>query len=160
MKETVKKGFSFGLVSGVITTLGLMVGLYFGTRLKLAVIGGILTIAIADGLSDSFGIHISEEFEKDSKHKDAVESGFYTFLFKFIFTLSFLIPIIFLELPIAILVGVVYGFCLIAGFSFFIARQKKKPYLPIIFEHVFLMFIVLILVYLVGIGIHFFFGNI
>lgn len=56
-------GLSFGVTSGVITTLGLMVGLLAGTHLKLAVIGGILTIAVADALSDVLGIHISEEAE-------------------------------------------------------------------------------------------------
>ena len=47
MKRSVKAGFSFGLTSGVITTLGLMVGLHSSTHSKLVVIGGILTIAIA-----------------------------------------------------------------------------------------------------------------
>ena len=61
MKHSLKVGFSFGLTSGIITTLGLMVGLNYGTSSKLAVIGGILTIAIADASSDALGIHISEE---------------------------------------------------------------------------------------------------
>ena len=47
MRLSLKIGFSFGLTSGVITTLGLMVGLHSGTNSKLAVMGGILTIAIA-----------------------------------------------------------------------------------------------------------------
>jgi len=54
---------SFGLTSGIITTLGLIVGLHSGTHSKLAVIGGILTIAMADALSDALGIHVSEESE-------------------------------------------------------------------------------------------------
>ena len=61
MKRSVKAGFSFGLTSGVITTLGLMVGLHSSTHSKLVVIGGILTIAIADALSDSMGVHIAVE---------------------------------------------------------------------------------------------------
>ena len=32
MRESVKTGISFGLTSGVITTLGLMVGLHSGTH--------------------------------------------------------------------------------------------------------------------------------
>lgn len=42
-------GVHFGLTSGVITTLGLMVGLHSGTHSLRAVAGGILTIAIAAG---------------------------------------------------------------------------------------------------------------
>jgi len=62
-RHPLKVGFSFGLTSGIITTLGLMVGLNAGTHSKLVVIGGILTIAIADAFSDALAIHISEESE-------------------------------------------------------------------------------------------------
>ncbi|HIE31931.1 MAG TPA: hypothetical protein EYP67_06070, partial [Methanosarcinales archaeon] len=66
MRHSLKTGFSFGLTSGIITTLGLMVGLHSGTHSELVIIGGILTIAIADAFSDALGIHVSEESE--SKH--------------------------------------------------------------------------------------------
>ena len=52
MKRSLKSGFGFGITSGIVTTLGLIVGLSSGTHSELAVIGGILSIAIADGLSD------------------------------------------------------------------------------------------------------------
>lgn len=42
MKEQWKAGASFGLTSGPITTMGLMVGLHSGTHAKLAVIGGVV----------------------------------------------------------------------------------------------------------------------
>jgi len=44
-------GLSFGVTSGVITTFGLMIGLYSGTNSRLAVVGGILIIAFADAFS-------------------------------------------------------------------------------------------------------------
>ena len=52
MKHSLKTGLSFGLTSEIITTLGLMVGLNSSTHSDLVVIGGILTIAIADGFLD------------------------------------------------------------------------------------------------------------
>ena len=48
-----KIGFGFGLASGVITTLGLMIGLFASTHSRVVVLGGILTIAIADSCSDA-----------------------------------------------------------------------------------------------------------
>jgi hypothetical protein len=69
MKIQVRKGVSFGLTSGVITTLGLIVGLHSGTHSKIAVISGILTIAIADAMSDALGMHISEESEQSILQK-------------------------------------------------------------------------------------------
>ena len=38
MRTSLKIGFSFGLTSGVITTLGLMVGLHAGTHSKSVVL--------------------------------------------------------------------------------------------------------------------------
>ena len=70
LKHSIKIGFSFGLTSGIITTLGLMVGLHYGTGSKLVVLGGILTIAIADAFSDALGIHMAEESENIHSSKE------------------------------------------------------------------------------------------
>ena len=53
MRHSLRIGFSFGITSAIITTLGLMVGLHSGTHSKLVVIGGVLTIAIEDAFSIS-----------------------------------------------------------------------------------------------------------
>ncbi len=70
MKEQWKAGVSFGLTSGAITTMGLMVGLHSGTHAKLAVMGGVVTIAVADAFSDALGVHIHEEAENTHTHKE------------------------------------------------------------------------------------------
>jgi len=107
MKHSLKVGFSFGLTSGIITTLGLMVGLHAGTHSKLVVIGGILTIAIADAFSDALGIHISEESEIKHSPKEIWESTLATFLFKFIFASTFIVPVLLLKLLTAIFVSII-----------------------------------------------------
>ena len=66
MRESIKIGISFGLTSGIITTLGIMIGLNAATNLKLAVIGGILTVAIADAFSDSHKKPQNETAKKQS----------------------------------------------------------------------------------------------
>ena len=43
-----RTGLYFGATSGVITTLGLLTGLYAGTGAVTAVLGGILVIAVAE----------------------------------------------------------------------------------------------------------------
>ena len=65
MKSVLWKGVGFGLTSGVITTLGMIIGLHSGTRSKLAVEVGIIVLAIADASSDAMGIHVSEEAEME-----------------------------------------------------------------------------------------------
>ena len=126
MKHTLKTGISFGLTSGIITTLGLMVGLNSGTGSKMIVIGGILIIAIADAFSDALGIHVSEESENKHTYKEIWESTVYTFLSKFIFSLTFLIPILIFSLPLAIIISIIWGLLLLSVFSFYIARSQKE----------------------------------
>ena len=98
MLHSLKTGFSFGLTSATITTLGLMVGLESGTNSKLAVIGGIVIIAVADAFSDALGIHISEESESKHTPKEIWTSTISTFLTKFIFALTFVVPVFLFKL--------------------------------------------------------------
>ena len=150
MKRSWRVGFSFGLTSGIITTLGLMVGLYSGTHSQLVVIGGILIIAIADAFSDSMSIHISQEFENKSPHKEIWESTISTFIYKFIFSSFFIIPVLFLELQKAIIISVLIGLYLIIMISLVIARERNVEAWKVISEHFLIAVLVIILTYFVG----------
>jgi len=150
MKHSLKVGFCFGLTSGIITTLGLMVGLYSGTYLKLVVIGGILTIAIADSFSDAIGIHITEEAENKHTTKEIWESTFSTFICKFIIATSFIIPVLLMELKTAVIISLIYGFALLSILSYFLAKGQKKNAVVVILEHLIIAVVVIILAYYVG----------
>ncbi|MFC1691066.1 VIT1/CCC1 transporter family protein [Nanoarchaeota archaeon] len=150
MRLSIRKGFSFGLTSGIITTLGLIVGLHSSTHSKLVIIGGILVIAIADALSDALGIHISEEAENHHTTKEIWESTIATFLSKFVFALTFIVPILLFPLYTAIIVSIIWGLSLIAIFSFYMAKlQKIKPY-HVVVEHLVIAVFVIIVTHYVG----------
>lgn len=150
MRHPLKVGLSFGLTSGTITTLGLIVGLHAGTHSRLAVIGGILTIAIADAFSDALGIHLSEESEAKHTEKEIWESTISTFFFKFLFALTFIIPILLLSLSQAIIVSVVWGLFILGVFSFNIAKEQKREPWKTVREHVAIALVVIITAHLVG----------
>lgn len=150
MKRSWRVGFSFGLTSGIITTLGLMVGLYSGTGSKLVVIGGILTIAMADAFSDSMSIHISQEFENKNSHKEIWESTFSTFLFKFSFSSVFIFPVLLLELQTAVIISIMVGLYLLFLISFFIARERKVKAWRVVGEHLVIAIVVIIITYYLG----------
>lgn len=158
MRHSLKTGFSFGLTSGIITTLGLMVGLNAGTHSKLAVIGGVLTIAIADAFSDALGIHISEETENKHNSKEIWESTVSTFLSKFAFASTFIVPVILLQLSAAIIVSVAWGITLLGIFSFFIAREQRTNPWKVIAEHLLIMLAVIAITNYAGIWISGMFG--
>ena len=150
MKHSLKTGFSFGLTSGIITTLGLMVGLHSGTHSTPVVIGGILIIAIADAFSDALGIHISEESENKHTPKDIWESTIFTFLSKFVSALTFIVPLLLFQLSTAIIVSVIWGLSLLGLFSFYIAKEQKAKPWKIIIEHFAIALIVIVITHYVG----------
>lgn len=150
MKLSYKKGFSFGLTSGIITTLGLMVGLYSSTESKMVVLGGIFMIAIADAMSDSLGIHVAEESVKENTHRQVWESTLSAFFSKFIYTLTFVIPVLIFDLNTAIIVGIIWGFVSLIFINYFIAKLNGKRSWKIILEHVSIAAFVVIASYYVG----------
>jgi len=157
MRESLKAGFSFGITSGIITTLGLIVGLDAGTHSMLAVIGGILTIAVADAFSDALGMHISKEAEHGGKDRVWEAMGS-TFLAKLLVALSFAIPVLILDLTIAVYVCVGWGFILLATLSYFISRiEKEKPW-KVIGEHILIAAVVIIIAMFVGDWVYTTFG--
>jgi len=151
MNHSIKVGLSFGLTSGVITTLGLMVGLEAGTNSRLAVIGGVLTIAIADAFSDALGIHVSEESENKHTNKEIWTATFSTFISKTIFASIFIIPVLLLELSTAITVSIIIGVLLISIFSYSIAKKQNttKPW-HIVGEHLLITIAVISITHFLG----------
>ena len=151
MLQALKRGFGFGITSGIITTLGLMVGLYAGTHSKMVVLAGIVSIAIADAFSDALGMHLSEEAgNRGSSQKIIWIETISTFFFKFLFALLFVIPVLLFELQTAIEVSVVAGMVLIALFSYKVAKDRKESPIKAIAEHLFIGILVVVITYFVG----------
>jgi VIT1/CCC1 family predicted Fe2+/Mn2+ transporter len=150
MDHSTKVGFSFGLTSGVITTLGLMVGLNSGTHSKLVVLGGILTIAIADAFSDALGIHVSEESEGKHTSKEVWTSTLSCFFSKFFFALTFVIPILLFDLATAVIISICWGLLALGVLSYKLAKNQKKEPLGVITEHIIIAVLVIITTHLVG----------
>jgi vacuolar iron transporter family protein len=153
-----QRGFSFGLTSGIITTLGLMVGLYSSTHSEMAILGGILTIAIADAFSDSLSMHISEEAQNNKTAKEIWRSTFLTFVAKFIFALIFIIPFLFFSIDYAVTINILYAFVIIISFNYLVAKKEKKKPLSIITEHLMITVLVIIATYFTGKFINGFFN--
>ena len=150
LKHSLKTGLSFGLTSGIITTLGLIVGLHAGTNSKTVVLGGILTIAIADAFSDALGIHISEESENKHSSREIWESTISTFFSKFLFALIFFIPILFFELKFAIMISVVLGLSILSIISFILTSEKREKRWKAVVEHLIIALLVIFITHYVG----------
>ncbi len=127
-----------------------MVGLHSGTHSKLVVIGGILTIAVADAFSDALGIHISEESENKHTVKEIWESTISTFIAKFVSAMTFVIPVLLLSLQTAIIVSIAWGLSLLGIFSFYMAKEQQVQPWKVIVEHLLIAAVVICITHLVG----------
>ncbi len=150
LKGSFKTGLSFGLTSGTITTLGLIVGLHSGTHSKLVVVGGIVTVAVADAFSDALGMHVSQESENQHSPREIWKSTLATFVAKFLFALTFLVPILLLPITNAIIASVGWGLFLLGLFSFYMAKEQQVPPWTVITEHVVIALIVITITHYVG----------
>jgi VIT1/CCC1 family predicted Fe2+/Mn2+ transporter len=149
-------GISFGLTSGVITALGMIVGLYSATYSRLAVVAGTITMAIADGLADGAGQHMSEEAEiEQGKAKHTQREIWLTTLFTFLSVcgsiLSFIPFFLIFPLKTAIFVGLGWGILLLVVFNYLMAKARKENAFIVIVEHVALAVFVIVVSYFVGI---------
>jgi len=147
------------LASGVITTLGLMVGLSSGTQSKLVVIGGILTIAVADAFSDALGIHISEESENKHTPREIWASTIATFISKFVVALSFVLPVLLFSLNLAIMVSIGWGLLLLGLLSYRMGLGKGESPWKVVLEHLFIAIVVIVITHYVGVWIARIFGG-
>ena len=150
MKQSLKTGLSFGLTSGIITTLGLMVGLHSGTHSRRVVLGGILSIAIADAFSDALGIHISQESQNKYSVKEIWGATLATLFSKLTFALTFIIPVLVFELSQAILISIIWGLSILSVFSFIIAKQQKENPWKVVIEHLVIGLGVVLITHFVG----------
>lgn len=149
MKNALNTGFNFGLTSGIITTLGLIVGLHGTTNSTMVIIGGIFTIAIADAFSDSLGIHICQESD-DKTPREVWVSTASTFITKFLFAMTFVVPVLFFDITTALMVSIVWGVLIISAISFRIAKRKKETVWKVVGEHLVITLLVIVATHFIG----------
>ena len=94
--DDLRQGFFFGLNSGVLTTSGLISGLIQTNINYKVLIISVLSLAISDSFSESYGLYLSKKAEdiKDFT-KGPLLSMISLFATKFIIVMSFLIPLLF-----------------------------------------------------------------
>ena len=93
MNGSLRQGAFFGINSGVITTTGVLAGLSQATLNPYIIIITVISLAIADGLGESYGIYISKKAEKLADNSSDPQLSFIGLLvMKVLVVLSFLLP--------------------------------------------------------------------
>ncbi|MGC8923853.1 MAG: hypothetical protein ACP5KJ_01510 [Candidatus Micrarchaeia archaeon] len=150
MKQSYMSGIAFGITSGVITTLGLIMGLKETTGSAVVVIGGILIIAVSDALSDAMGMHLTQESDPSRSQHMVWEATLSTFLAKLLVAMSFALPFLVLDIEKAIIINIFWGFILISILSKYIADVQKENALYVLTEHVLIAMFVIFAAHFIG----------
>jgi vacuolar iron transporter family protein len=134
--------YSFGATSAVMTSLAIIVGLSNIPNHRISIITALLVIAIADNISDSFGIHIQQEAQHLSPKEVAriTNSNFITRLFV---VFVYILFIYFLPINIALIFSIIIGILIITLLSYFIALDKKENPYKAVFQHLGIAFAVM-----------------
>jgi VIT1/CCC1 family predicted Fe2+/Mn2+ transporter len=137
------RDFSFGATSAVMTSLAIIIGLSNTFNEKITIITALLIIAIADNISDSFGIHIHEESHcKNQKEVRRITN--YNFITRLLITFVFILFVLFMPNNLAIIFSISFSILVLVSLSYSIAKsQKTNPY-SAIFYHLIIAFIVII----------------
>ena len=86
----------FGLNSGIITTCGLITGLVQTNINHKILIISVLSLAISDSFSESYGLYLSKKAENvEDLTRGPIYSLVALFLTKFVIVISFLLPLLF-----------------------------------------------------------------
>ncbi|HUI90160.1 MAG TPA: hypothetical protein VLX61_15685 [Anaerolineales bacterium] len=141
--------YIFGGSAAIITEVSLIVGLGAARASKGAILGGLLTIALADNISDSLGIHMYKESEGCEKRLSLLAT-ILNFLSRLVICLSFVAIVLLFPISQAITVGIVWGLLLLTFISYLITKSNHESSISEIIRHVLVAIIVILLSRYVG----------
>ncbi len=119
------RNYIFGSSAAIITDVSLIVGLGSARAGKGPILAGLLTIAVADNISDSLGIHMYKECEGLGQ-RFSLLSTILNFFSRLFISLTFIAIVIFLPMADALYVGLIWGLLLIGFISYLISRSNHE----------------------------------
>ena len=138
------ENYVFGGSAAIITNVSLIVGLGSARAGKGPILGGLLTVALADNISDSLGIHLYKESEGFGKRLSSLATAL-NFLSRLIVSFSFIAIVLIFPTPQAIIVAIVWALLLLNLISYVLTRTTHKNSVLEIINHVSIAVVVIVL---------------
>lgn len=127
--------FSYGGTAGIVISMSLIIGLYAASATRVAIVSGLLIVAIADNLTDALSIHIYQESQR-LEPRQAFRLTLSNFGTRLLISLSFVLLVVFLPMGVAVVASVIWGLFLLSGLTYIIARERQINFTPEIIKHV------------------------
>ena len=104
-------------------------------------------------MSDALGIHLAEEADPATDHEHVWSATIMTFITKFVFSISFAVPLLLLPLGPAVIASVVWGLLVIVVLSYFLARSQGESPIFIVGEHLGIAILVVVFSHYIGVWV-------
>ena len=88
-------------------------------------------------------IHVSEEAENKHTTKEVWAATISTFLAKFLFAITFVVPVVLFTLSTAIVISLIWGLSILSLLSYSIAKSQSEPAWKIVGEHLIIAIVVI-----------------
>lgn len=125
---------SFGAVSAIVTSVGLIVGFGAAEIAKPTIVAGLLIVGLTDNLTDSLSIHIYQESEKLDE-RAAFRATLGNFATRLLLSLSFVLVVLSFSGANAIITSLAWGIMLLVGLTRFVAKSRNANVLTEILKH-------------------------
>lgn len=124
--KEIQQGISYGIISGTLTTIGIILGFIHSTGIKKKIIlTAIISAVAADSISDGYSIYFSNKTIFND-NKQAIKGGLVTFAIKLAVGSTFCIPFIFWNnITTAIYLSIIWSFILLFVDSLYISKLKN-----------------------------------
>jgi VIT1/CCC1 family predicted Fe2+/Mn2+ transporter len=133
MKLLGYQGIAFGIMDGVITSLGIITGLS-AFQNSLVLFLAVIITGVADAFANAAGMHVSEEAEKLHGRQEVWKitlNSFFSTISVFIILAT---PLLFIPFHQAVLVSWIGGMLLLVWLGLFVSEGKDK--LRVVIEYV------------------------
>jgi hypothetical protein len=131
------KYFSFGATSAVLTGIAVIVGLSATADSAVSITTALIIFAVADNISDSFGIHIHQESQNESVN-EVRRATFVNFLTRVLVVSIFVLLVMLLPVRLAVAASILFGLSIIAIISYLIAREQRALRHRVVLQHLLL----------------------
>lgn len=125
---------SFGAVSAIVTSVGLIIGFGAAEISKPTIIAGLLIVGLADNLTDSLSIHIYQESERLEEHA-AFRATLCNFATRLFVSLSFVLLVLIFSGAAVIMASLAWGILLLVSLTWLVARNRHASVLTEILKH-------------------------
>ncbi len=123
------ENYTLGSSAVIITNVSLIVGLGSAQAGKGLILGGLLTVALADNISDSLGIHLYKESEGRGERLSSLATVL-NFLSCLLVSLSFIDIVLIWPTSQAVIIGIVWALLLLTLISYLITRGNHENSIP------------------------------